>query len=122
MSISSMGVVEPERGSHCGIKPEVAQRRLSAVVAGTYRDAFLVQRRGFNPLTGEGLKPVDRRHQFGGAVGGPIAKDKLFFFFSYDQQKRDFPAIAQFSSGTFLNTINTANLTAASPRIDHRPN
>lgn len=70
--------------------------------------------RGFNPLNGEALKPVDRRHQFGGAVGGPIAKDKLFFFFSYDQQKRDFPAIAQFSSGTFLNTINTANLTAAS--------
>lgn len=68
--------------------------------------------RGFNPLTGEALKPVDRRHQFGGAVGGPIVKDKLFFFFSYDQQKRNFPAIAQFSSGTFLNTINTANLTA----------
>ena len=68
--------------------------------------------RGFNPLTGEALKPVDRRHQFGGTIGGPIAKDKLFFFFSYDQQKREFPAIAQFSSGTFLNTINTANLTA----------
>lgn len=69
--------------------------------------------RGFNPLTGEALKPVDRRHQFGGTIGGPIVHDKLFFFFSYDQQKRDFPAIAQFSSGTFLNTINTANLTAA---------
>lgn len=68
--------------------------------------------RGFNPLTGEALKPVDRRHQFGGTIGGPIVHDRLFFFFSYDQQKRDFPAIAQFSSGTFLNTINTANLTA----------
>ncbi|HEX6283676.1 MAG TPA: TonB-dependent receptor, partial [Pyrinomonadaceae bacterium] len=70
--------------------------------------------RGFNPLTGAALKPTDRRHQFGGTIGGPIAQDKLFFFFSYDQQKRDFPAIAQFSSGTFLNTINTANLTAPS--------
>ncbi|HSK63062.1 MAG TPA: TonB-dependent receptor, partial [Pyrinomonadaceae bacterium] len=70
--------------------------------------------RGFNPLTGQALKPVDRRHQFGGIIGGPIIQDKLFFFFSYDQQKRDFPAIAQFSSGTFLNTINTANLTAPS--------
>jgi outer membrane receptor protein involved in Fe transport len=69
--------------------------------------------RGFNPLTGAALKPVDRRHQFGGTVGGPIVKDKLFFFFSYDKQKRDFPAIAQFSSATFLNTVNTANLTAA---------
>ncbi|MFN2529963.1 MAG: TonB-dependent receptor domain-containing protein [Pyrinomonadaceae bacterium] len=70
--------------------------------------------RGFNPLTGAALKPVDRRHQFGGTIGGPIVKDKLFFFFSYDQQKRDFPAIAQFSSQTFLTTVNNANLTAAS--------
>ena len=73
--------------------------------------------RGFNPLTGAALKPIDRRHQFGGAIGGPIVKDKLFFFFSYDQQKRDFPAIAQFSSGTFLTTVNTANLTAATRGI-----
>ncbi len=28
------------------------------------------------------LKPEDVRHQFGGAVGGPIVQDKLFFFFS----------------------------------------
>lgn len=73
--------------------------------------------RGFNPQTGAALKPIDRRHQFGGAIGGPIVKDKLFFFFSYDQQKRDFPAIAQFSSSTFLTTVNTANLTAASRGI-----
>jgi hypothetical protein len=68
--------------------------------------------RGFNPQTGAALKPVDKRDQFGGAIGGPIVKDKAFFFFSYDQQKRDFPGIAQFDSGTFLNTINTSSLTA----------
>lgn len=73
--------------------------------------------RGFNPQTGAALKPIDRRHQFGGAIGGPVVKDKLFFFFSYDQQKRDFPAIAQFSSGAFLTTVNSANLTAASRGI-----
>ena len=28
--------------------------------------------RSFNPLTGEALKPVDRRHQFGGTIGGPL--------------------------------------------------
>ena len=72
--------------------------------------------RGFNPQTGLALKPVDKRHQFGGALGGPIVQDKAFFFVSYEKQKRNFPGIAQFDSGTFLNTLTTAatiaNLTA----------
>jgi carboxypeptidase family protein/TonB-dependent receptor-like protein len=38
--------------------------------------------------------PEDKRHQFGGGIGGPILKDKLFFFFSADQQLRPFPATA----------------------------
>ena len=73
--------------------------------------------RGFHPQTGAPLKPVDKRHQFGGTIGGPIVKNKAFFFFSYDQQKRDFPGIALFSSATFLTGINTANLTASSRGI-----
>ncbi len=51
------------------------------------------------------VKPDDRRHQFGGSVGGPIKKDKLFFFMSYDEQKRNFPGVAVPSSPTFLNSI-----------------
>jgi len=54
----------------------------------------------FTPV---GFKPVDVRHQFGGTIGGPIAKDKAFFFFSYDEQRRNFPGLSIFSSGTFLN-------------------
>ncbi|MEO6333488.1 MAG: carboxypeptidase-like regulatory domain-containing protein, partial [Pyrinomonadaceae bacterium] len=50
-----------------------------------------------------GIKPKDIRHQFGGNVCGPIAKDRLFFCFTYDQQKRDFPGLARFSSPSFLN-------------------
>ena len=38
--------------------------------------------------------PPDKRHQFGGGIGGPVVKDKLFFFFSGDQQLRTFPATA----------------------------
>lgn len=60
-----------------------------------------------------GLKPKDRRHQFGGSLGGPIVKDKLFFFFSYDEQKRDFPAVSAPSSLTFFNltAAQTSTLT-----------
>jgi hypothetical protein len=57
-----------------------------------------------------GIKPEDVRHQFGGTLGGPIVKDKLFFFFSYDQQKRNFPGLGIFSSATYLNTVNRAAL------------
>ena len=54
----------------------------------------------FTPV---GIKPEDVRHQFGGAIGGPIVRDKVFFFFSYDQQKRDFPGLARFINPSFLN-------------------
>jgi hypothetical protein len=57
-----------------------------------------------------GVKPEDVRHQFGGTLGGPIKKDKLFFFFSYDQQKRDFPGLGVFTSGNYLNTVSRATL------------
>jgi hypothetical protein len=58
------------------------------------------------------VKPVDVRHQFGGAVGGPIIKDRLFFFFSYDQQKRNFPALSRFDTLTYLNGLNRPSLTS----------
>ena len=38
--------------------------------------------------------PEDKRHQFGGGIGGRIIKDRLFWFFSADQQLRPFPAVA----------------------------
>lgn len=60
----------------------------------------------------QALKPVDVRHQFGGAIGGPIIKNKLFFFFSYDQQKRNFPALSRFVNLAYLSTLNRASLTS----------
>ena len=53
------------------------------------------------------LKPEDRRQQFGGSIGGPIAKDKLFFFFTYDQSKRNFPGLSAADPG-YLESLGTA--------------
>ncbi|MFY9824205.1 MAG: TonB-dependent receptor [Thermoanaerobaculia bacterium] len=39
---------------------------------------------------GASLKPADqKKDQFGGSLGGPIVRDKLFYFVSYDKQKQD---------------------------------
>ncbi len=70
-----------------------------------------------------------RRQQFGGVVGGPIKKDKLFFFAAYDQQLQTIPlflslptsliqAVAQVDpklnlanqTGTFQSTNNGENV------------
>lgn len=63
------------------------------------------------------IKPVDKRHQFGGNIGGPIIKDKLFFFFNADQQKRNFPGIANASNpSAFFAPLSTSELTTLSGR------
>jgi hypothetical protein len=67
----------------------------------------------FTPV---GIKPVDVRYQFGGTIGGPIVKDKAFFFFSYDQQRRNFPGLSRFVDPNVLNTITTANRTTLAAR------
>jgi hypothetical protein len=43
-------------------------------------------------------KALDVRQQFGAGLGGPVVKNKLFFFFDYEQQRRKDP----------ISIINTA--------------
>jgi outer membrane receptor protein involved in Fe transport len=50
---------------------------------------------GFNLVNGMPLpKAADRQNDFGGVLGGPIFKDKTFFFFSYEGQRLDTPSSA----------------------------
>jgi hypothetical protein len=44
-------------------------------------------------------KPVDRQHQFGGTIGGPIKQNKLFFFAGFDQHIFHVPAVVHFANG-----------------------
>jgi hypothetical protein len=61
--------------------------------------------------------PPDKRHQFGGGIGGPIVKDKVFFFFSGDQQLRRFPAIADSGiPGKIVAPLTAADFTTLSGR------
>jgi hypothetical protein len=64
------------------------------------------------------IKPEDRRYQWGGTIGGPIVTDKLFFFFSYDQQARTFPGVANPGNPlSFFAPITVAAPAAACPAI-----
>jgi hypothetical protein len=38
------------------------------------------------------LNPPESRHQTGASIGGPIKKDKLFYFFNGETTRRNFPA------------------------------
>ncbi len=55
-----------------------------------------------------GVKPKDIRLQFGVGAGGRIIKDKLFWFFNYDQQKRNFPGVATTQIPGAFNPITVA--------------
>jgi len=66
-----------------------------------YRDTFLNTRNFFQ----KAVTPY-HQHFFGGTVGGPIIKDKLFFFFAYQGIRQRTPQ----SGGTGINVYSAANL------------
>ena len=58
-------------------------------------------------------QPVHQQHQFGGSVGGPIKRDKLFFFFTYDGFRKVNP-ILYVSTGPFSTISASINSGATS--------
>ena len=82
-------------------------------------------------------QPIHQQQQFGGSVGGPILKDKLFYFFTYDGFRRVGRVLYYSTSNVSLtpsgptsstttitptqcpNTISTAQCTSAIQFIQH---
>lgn len=61
--------------------------------------------------------PEDKRHQFGGSIGGAMIKDKLFWFFSADQQLHPFPAVANSGApGAIFAPLSAAEITTLTSR------
>ena len=55
-----------------------------------------------NKLTGKSQKPELIRNQFGGAVGGPILRDRLFYFADYEGNRQ---VQAQYAAATVPNDL-----------------
>ena len=47
-----------------------------------------------------GVNPINVQHQFGGTIGGPIERNKTFFFAGYDQHIYHVPMVVEFLDGS----------------------
>jgi len=97
-------------------------------------EAFYTNRNSdFTASDAFGNPAVNMQHQFGGAVGGPIRKDKAFFFISAEQNYLNLPFTVQFqpqAAGVSLPASllalqgtkeGTNNTTAIFARLDYSP-
>ncbi len=66
----------------------------------------------FAPTT---VKPVSIFNNFGGTIGGPVVKNKFFFFYSYDNTKQRNGAFGRYSVPTA--DIRTGNFSATGRNI-----
>jgi carboxypeptidase family protein/TonB-dependent receptor-like protein len=53
------------------------------------------------------INPKEVRNIFGGTIGGPIMKDKLFFFFDTETQRRHFPLVSNVINSSVNATTRT---------------
>src|SRR6266850_1010691 len=65
-------------------------------VFGFLRDKSFQARNPFAPIA----KPAFRRTQYGVTLGGPLDRDRTFFFFAFEQRRRD-------ESGFFTSNVNS---------------
>lgn len=80
-----------------------------------YRDKSLNANQFFNNANNR-PKPPFHINQFGGNVGGPIVKDKAFFFFDYDGQRQTLPNEVRILRGLPTDPLSQQGLSLLLPR------
>jgi len=80
-----------------------------------FRDTALNAANYFRPITGE--KPPLRRNQFGGVLGGPIVKNRAFFFGDYEGFRQDRKLTAFATVPTAAQKQGVLGVDVRDPRI-----
>ncbi len=68
-------------------------------------------------IVGQADKPAYHFNQFGGNLGGPVKKDRAFFFFNYDGQRNTRPIIASLGAQAPTDAASQAGLTRLLPLV-----
>jgi outer membrane receptor protein involved in Fe transport len=61
------------------------------------------------------FNPPEYRHQAGASLGGPIKKDKVFYFANAEFTRRNFPGVNRVINNAFTNTIGDFNAPCTAP-------
>src|SRR5216684_1784233 len=69
-------------------------------------NAHNLLQQGILPVSGKAVPNTLRQNQFGGTLGGPMKKDRTFFFMNYEGQRRGEAAV---QSPTLLRNFNLIN-------------
>jgi outer membrane receptor protein involved in Fe transport len=67
----------------------------SAFVPGATNTTFVPSNPPGSQYVTAPYRPKDNRNQYGFGVGGPLIKDKLFWFYAFDAFRRNFPGTAK---------------------------
>ncbi|MBK9708777.1 MAG: TonB-dependent receptor [Acidobacteria bacterium] len=68
-----------------------------------------------SPLTPANPKQAYHFHQFGGNIGGPVKKDRAFFFFNYEGQRNTSPNIVALGASAPTDAVSLAGLARLTP-------
>ena len=117
-------------GAHPGANVNVVTRSGSNQFHGSvwefFRNTDLNANSFFDNLNGGGVQQALNQNQVGGSVGGPIKKDKIFFFVDYQETRQKNGIAAGGSSSVFLFPLpedrTAANLGAALCPANHPGN
>jgi hypothetical protein len=113
--------VEPEYGRNSGAVVNIVTKsgtnQFHGAVFEYFRDDSLGARNFFN--TAPNPKNDFRNNQYGATLGGPIVKDKTFFFLSYEGQgeRGGLPGLGRVPTQDELNSAIAANGGQANPVI-----